>query len=342
MERGWEVHLALQAGSLFEQRLGNIFPHFAFKKPRISHFWQLRHLVRYCDQQGISLIDAQSSHGHSLGWALKALRPDLKLVVHRRVDYLPHLGYGGRLKYLDGKVDRFVAISHAISEILSQLGIPPAKIATVRSAVTLPSYTAEDQKTARLELRQELGVGPQELLIANIAYLTDQKGHDTLLRGLAQLDQASTPTLSWTAFVAGDGPLMASLKALADRLNLSKVHFLGVRNDIDRLLLGSDVFAFPSNHEGLGTSLLDALGFQIPVVASRVGGIPEIILDQNTGLLVEVGDALGLAQAIGQLLADQSTARQLASNGRRYVSEQFSLKGMIDGNEAIYNQLLGL
>lgn len=297
------------------------------------------YLAQLCKRESISIIDCQSSKAHSLGLLLKYMYPPVALIVHRRVDFAPGSGYFNRLKYLSSRVNKFVPISHAIAKILQDYGIPKESISTVRSATEDVAFRGLTQSACRSELAKELGITDGIPLVINVAYHTEQKGIPTLIYALAKLRDQGVPCL---ALLAGDGELHQSLIALAKSLSLREDHirFLGIRSDIPKLITACDVFAFPSNKEGLGTSLLDAIHGGCAVAASNVGGIPEIILDQQTGLLSEPGDSDGLARNIRKILSDSALKERLILQAKDHVNAKFSVETMVRENLAIYRSQL--
>ena len=139
----------------------------------------------------------------------------------------------------------------------------------------------------------------------------------------------------------GQGPLAARLERRIQRLGLSKhVRLVGFRHDLERLLPGLDLVVHPALKEGLGVALLEALACGVPVIASNVGGIPDLIEDRVSGRLVAPGDSHALGAAMTELLADAALRRQLGAAGRQRVLADFSIEQMVDGNLNVYEQVL--
>jgi glycosyltransferase involved in cell wall biosynthesis len=153
-------------------------------------------------------------------------------------------------------------------------------------------------------------------VVLSVARLEAGKGLDVLLRAAAHLPEA-------TFAIAGDGPERVVLEALARALGVDeRVRFLGFRNDVEALLAGCDVFVLPSLDEGFPLSVLEAMAACRPVVASDVGGVPEAITHDETGLLVPPGNPDALAAALARLLDDAPTRRRLAISGWQSVNKQ--------------------
>jgi glycosyltransferase involved in cell wall biosynthesis len=263
----------------------------------------------------------------------------VKLVIHRRVDYPPAPGYWHRRKYLHPSIDRFICISSAIQKILADYGVPPERLSTVRSAVDPGPFAQIDRQESRRALSQEWGLAPERIIIGNLAYITEQKDHATLIRALGILHARGLP---FFAFIAGDGALRPASESLAAELGLGpdRLRFLGVRKDVAQLLGATDIFALSSQDEGLGTSLLDAVHSGCTLLATAVGGIPEIILHERTGLLAPAKDHEAFARNLERLLQDPALREKLREGARTHVAREFSLESMVSGNLRVYEQLI--
>jgi glycosyltransferase involved in cell wall biosynthesis len=186
-------------------------------------------------------------------------------------------------------------------------------------------------------MRVELGVPPGIPLAGIIARLTEQKAHPVLFAAMAQ-----TPALApLHLIVVGDGELRDDLRARATSLGIAeRVHFLGARRDLGSLLAAVDVFVMPSLWEGLPLSMVLAMGAGLPVVATRVAGIPEVVQDDVTGLLVPPGDATALGAALARLVADRSVGQRLGAAAREFVRPRFGVDGYVSAVTALYDRLL--
>jgi glycosyltransferase involved in cell wall biosynthesis len=295
-------------------------------------------LAAHVRRRGIGVIDCQTSRAHNIGLLVRRLVPDVHLVVHRRVDYPPTDALWSRRKYLSPLVDRYVCISRTIARVLSGYGVPHERITTVYSAVDRAVHDAVDRPSARQRLRAEFGLAGDTPVIGNLAYLTEQKGHETLLRALGTLRSRGT---NFFCYIGGAGQLESSLRALAQELGLGApvLRFIGIRDDAAQLLAGTDVFALSSNDEGLGTSLLDATHAGCALVATNVGGIPEVIEHERSGLLVPRGDHHAFANALGRVLADTELRGRLVLGAQAHVNATFTWDAMVRGNLAVYDAL---
>jgi glycosyltransferase involved in cell wall biosynthesis len=186
-------------------------------------------------------------------------------------------------------------------------------------------------------MRRSLGVSSDAPVAGVIARLTEQKGHTYLFEALA-----STPELANVQLlVVGDGNLRSGLRAQVEALGLAaRVHFLGARRDLGNLLAAMDVFVLPSLWEGLPLSLVLAMGGQVPVVATRVAGVPEVVDDGRTGLLVAPADSRALGGALARLFADPELRRTFGRDGRAAVLPRFGVDGYVTAVTRLYERLL--
>jgi glycosyltransferase involved in cell wall biosynthesis len=234
------------------------------------------------------------------------------------------------------RTERVVACSeHVRDHLVRRVGLPSEKVVLVYNGVDTELFTpAAPDDAERAAVRAELGFGPDDVLIGTVGHLNRQKGHDVLIEALPQVLRREPAA---RIVIAGRGPLRKRLETLAaDHGVSSKVQFAGLVGDVPRLLRAFDVFAFPSRWEGFGIALTEAMAAGLPVVASRTGGITEIVEDGVSGLLVKPGDPAELAAALARVLRGPDTARELVRNALARVRERFSLTRTVERMAAIY------
>ncbi len=211
---------------------------------------------------------------------------------------------------------RVIAVSHDNAEKLTQLyGIPATQIEIIHNCVSLPTFEPSFITQARAELRAELDLAAEDVIALTLARLAANKGHRYLIAALPAVLQR----FPRAHFVfAGAPDEQAALAQQAAALNVSDhVHILGFRTDTLRLLAGSDLFVLPSLGEGLPLSVIEALAAGLPVVATRVGGIPEVVVHGRHGLLVPPADTPALRDALLSVLGlDASTRAQWQQSAR--------------------------
>lgn len=289
------------------------------------------------------LIHLHSRRGADLWGGIAGRLGRLPVVLTRRVDN-PERHWLVPLKYR--LYDRVIAISQGISEVLLDCGVPQERLRVVRSAIAPPVFenTAAPAHLhpARPEgtngLRTRLGLAEDDLVIGMIAQLIPRKGHRVLFAALPELIRAF-PRLQVLCF--GQGPLFASLaQEIADRGLERHVRLMGFHPELPELLPAFDLLVHPALMEGLGIALLEAAAAGLPIVASRVGGIPEAVRHGLNGLLVPPGDPQALAAAIAELLQDPERRRALGQAGQDLVAREFSVEAMVEGNLAVYRELI--
>ena len=215
--------------------------------------------------------------------------------------------------------DRVIAVSNRTSSALVEAGLPASLITTIRNGIDVDSIQPARSQNA---VRAELGLLDNTVVFGTAGRLSAVKGQDTFLHA-ARLILDREPRAAFV--IAGGGPLEDELTALAYRLGVAHAcRFLGERDDIHDVIAAMDVFVLPSLNEGLPMAVLEAMALDKPVVASRVGGLPEVIQHRGTGLLVPSGDARAFADACLQLARDREWADELAARARRSVADQFS------------------
>lgn len=229
-------------------------------------------------------------------------------------------------------VHRIICVSEANRrDLIDECPAAEAKTQTVYNGVDPPAFLSQPD---RQKVRQELRITQGPVLVT-IARLTEQKGHRYLLRAFPGL--LSTWPQLCCVFV-GEGELHDALHHLAIDLGVERAcRFVGVREDITDILAAADLFVLPSLSEGFPFVLLEALAMGRPVVASRVNGVPELIEDHKTGLLVPPRDPQALARAIRDMLSDPAAASKLGAAGRALVQERFTVDRMVANTTATFD-----
>jgi len=228
--------------------------------------------------------------------------------------------------------DRFVAISRRNLSYFVRRGIAPwEKFRLIYNGVDLERFRPVDKGAARRALG--LSQGP---VVGTVAALVPVKGLEYLLEA-AHIVRSEVPEVVLT--IAGGGALEGTLRRRAKDLGV-EVRFLGPREDVSLVLSALDVFVLPSLSEGMGLSLMEAMAAGLPVVATEVGGVPELVVDGETGVLVPPGDPDALAGAILDCIGDREKAVEMGRRGKERVCALFSLPRMIQEHEALYEELL--
>lgn len=250
-------------------------------------------------------------------------------------------------KFLCRWVDCILVNAEAIRRWLVEEGYPPDKITVIRNGIDLSRFAS---KNGGGNLHRELGLPGRAPLVVMLSRLNPQKGIEYFLEAAASVSRRCPKArflVVGDAFVRRNGVVerdvayQRELRRSATRLGLGqRVVFTGFRPDVPELLSGAAVSVLPSVSEGLSNTLLESMAAAVPVVATRVGGNPEVIEDGKGGVLVPPRDPRALAEAICAILKNRSLARSLGEEGRRRVAERFSLDRMVRETQDLYVGLL--
>ena len=270
----------------------------------------------------IDLVHAHDARSHALAMIALLGRPTLPLVVTRRVPFPPR---SVRLKY-GPRVTKFIAISNAVKNAMVGGGVHEARIAVVHSGIA----TRTDPVIPR-DWRQELGWDADTVLCGIVGAMTAEKGLDTL----ALIGSAMPANARRRVRVL----LMGGSKEPPRETGGLEVHAAGFVSDIDPAIAGLDMLWHPSRAEGLGTAVIDAMSLGVPPVAFAVGGLPEVIEHDVSGILIPPGDSQAFASAAARLVSDPGLRSRLGDAARGRAAH-FDALEMTKGTEAVYNEVL--
>ncbi|SHG98912.1 Glycosyltransferase involved in cell wall bisynthesis [Desulforamulus hydrothermalis Lam5 = DSM 18033] len=301
----------------------------------------VRSLVKYLHQSGTTVLHAHSSKGALVGRlaALLAGTPVIVFTAHNSIFYEAWPAWKKKLfarveRLLARFTDKIITVSDALKQELMEMeGLPAKQITTIYNGIETDRFnTKVDVKTVRRRLNiPELGQ-----LVGTVARLAPQKGVSYFLKAASLLKDYQVNFL-----VVGDGPLADELKQEACELGLQgRVIFAGQRDDIAEIMALLDIFVLPSVTEGLPLTILEAMAAGKPVVATRVGGVPEAIVEGKTGLLVAPKDPEALAVALAELIGERDRLQRLGNNGQKYVQEKFTVQNMVEKTMTLYYELL--
>jgi glycosyltransferase involved in cell wall biosynthesis len=232
--------------------------------------------------------------------------------------------------------DEGIAISDAIRDFCIEVeNAPPVHIRTIRYGVEPDSLT-QDVPTARAALRESLNVPPDALIVGTMSRLIEQKGLSYGLQAFAQVQDQHPNAL---LVVSGSGVLHEVLEAEAKSLKL-RAHFIGWQPDPLQVLAGYDLLLMPSLWEGFGLVLLEAMAQGLPIIASRVSAIPEVVHHNETGLLVAPRDVSALADALNQLLDNSHTRQQFGEAAQQRLQTMFHVDKMAEDTASLYFLIL--
>jgi glycosyltransferase involved in cell wall biosynthesis len=290
--------------------------------------WRLRRVLR---ARGITIVHAHAAHAVAIA-ALATVGMDIPLVVSRRVDFRLRNNVGTRWKY--GRASAIIAVSQAVATVLGESGVSAARIHIVADGVDLDRVV----EPAGRDVLAALGVVEGAPLVVQVAQLVGHKDPANFVRAIAAV-RALVPNVQ--ALMVGDGSLHSDTEREIEQLELDDVvHLAGYRDDADALLAAADVATLSSREEGMGSVLLDALALGRAIAATQAGGIPEVIVDGESGLLAPVGDPSALGRAIARLIMEPELASRLGTNARARAAE-FSVERMTDRTIEVYDAVSG-
>jgi glycosyltransferase involved in cell wall biosynthesis len=239
-------------------------------------------------------------------------------------------------RLLSRVTDLSLAISWLVRDyVIKECGLTPDLFKVLYNCLDYQRY--QSGKSA-LQMRRDLGLAPDLPVVGLVARLDHWgKGHRELFQAMALLRERNP----MQAIIIGGGKREAEMQDLVNTLNLSQVvHFLGYRDDIPDLLAAMDIFALPSYSEGVSLAMLEAMAAGLPVIVSQVGGLPEIVQSEATGILVPPRDPEALAAGLARLLSDPAWAKSLGENARTYVEQNFSFERLERDINACYDELV--
>jgi len=321
-----------------------IIPHLKNEINLVNDWLAFKEIGTLLKREGFTIVHTHNSKAGILGRvAAKMCKvPIIVHTMHSCVFRYPNLNFLARRffylleKYAAGITDKIIAISDPLKKIFVENGVAPEdKFITIYSGIEL------DKFRVRVDLEQKrmsLGIEQGELVLGVVGRLAEGKGHEFVIQAIPAVVQ-EIPRVKF--IFVGDGPLKTNLEKLAEGLGVKdKVIFTGERNDIPELLRVFDVFCLASLYEGMGRVILEAQVAGKPVIATKIGGIPDVVVENKTAILVEPKDSSGLADAVIKLLKDENLRRQMSKAAEEFVDYHFSAQKMVEDIIKLYNELL--
>lgn len=244
-------------------------------------------------------------------------------------------------RFMSRFIDRYITVSRDLREwLVSHVGIAPAKVVQIYNGVDARRFVPLDEKK-RILFPAHFRAS-DVVLIGAVGRLAEVKNQAFLLRAFASYCERRPSARSHAGLVlVGDGPLRSMLETLADTLGIAdRCWFAGDRSDVDQLLPELDLFVLPSLNEGISNTVLEAMSSGLPVIATRVGGNPELVDEGATGYLVDVNDENALVERMDRLLGDRSLRRRMGQAGRRKIEADFNWDNTVGEYAAVYDALL--
>lgn len=300
----------------------------------------LPRLIRYLRSIGADLVHTQLEAANILGnISARFLRLPSVCTIHvmPSLDVKTKTRLHQKLEWFSLRhfCDRVISVSEEARQYhLGISGAAPQQVTTIYNGIDLSGFSSMDRARERAAVRTEFGIPPDANVLVTVAVLRPPKGIRFMIRALPAVLGAH-PNAYY--LLVGDGPHRSTLVEEIDRAGVNdRVILAGMRKDVARLLVASDVFVLPTLTEALPTVLAEAMAAQLPIVASRVGGIPEMIEDGSNGCLVQPGDVEGLAVACIHLLADREKRNSMGAEGWRVVNGKFNIERQVDQLRQLY------
>ena len=294
--------------------------------------WRFAHLLR---RHGIQIVHTHDLYTNifAVPWARLAGR---RVLASRRWLFdAPRPGLVPLNRWASRLASRVLANSAAVAQVLADEQIAPERIVQIPNFVGSRAFVRVDAQ-ARAAQQRDWGVPPGAFVIGTVARLAAVKNHEMLLRAAQRLDDMHVVLI-------GDGSARAALEALAASLDIKgRVHFAGQMLAANNLHQFFDVSVLCSRSEGFPNAVIEALAAQVPVVATPVGGVKDVITDNETGLLVPVDDVAGLAERLRRLAREPPLRQRLAAAGLARVQATYSESAVVGRLASLYEELAGL
>ena len=291
-------------------------------------------LVRLIRRERIDIVHAHLIHACIVAYLAVSLEKISKLVItrHYTVD-IPYLYKSFLLAKLDArsaaKANKVIAVSNEVKNGLILQGVSPERIEIIHNGTDLSAF---EQTT---NTSDDLWKSPKEkIVLATIGSLSPLKGHSTLIKVFAKIAK-KIPKIN--LIIIGEGANRNELENLAKNLQVeNKISFLGFRSDVPAILKNTDLYVHPSNYEAFGIAVLEAMAARKCVIATRVGGIPDIIVEGQTGFLVPPSNEDALEEAILYAINNPKQTFEMGEAGRRRVEQNFRIESVAEKYQNLY------
>jgi len=232
--------------------------------------------------------------------------------------------------------DRVITVGESTRRyMIQERRIPGDRIVTIPTGVDLKEF---DPERIRENLREELGIAKEAPVFGTVAVFRRLKGHRYLLEATREILRFLPAA---KLILAGEGPQEKNLLKIIEELGIRESVILpGYREDVQRVLNTLDVFVFPSLQEALGTAILEAMAMKRPVVATRVGGIPQIVEEGRSGFLVQPGDSVAISEKVVFLLRHPELGKEMGTWGRKFVEAHYDNRLMVERLIRLYHELI--
>jgi N-acetyl-alpha-D-glucosaminyl L-malate synthase BshA len=296
---------------------------FDFELDKIYSLKTLYNLAKFVKENQIDII---STHSGKDAWIGNIVGKLAGVKVIRTRHLLTKIK--GPISY--NLSDKVICVSKQVKDYLKSEGVKEEKLEVIYTGIDTDRF----KPFSEYNLRKEFDINENIVVIGIVAVLRAAKRHIDLLEAIKEIDNVKV-------VIVGNGPQEKNIKSFIKENNLeNKVLMLGHREDVDKILPNFDIFVLPSNLEALGTALLEAQSCGVPVVASRVGGIPECINEGKTGFLFEKENIADLREKLLKLIENKNLREKFSKNARKWIENNFSTEKMVKDTEKLYERIL--
>lgn len=292
-------------------------------------------IAKFCRKNDINIIQAHFLRESFIAVLSKIFNPNIKVIWTMHLIYDEKRSLLRRMNRLFSKgTNAIICVSEAVKNSLLKEGISEKKLVTVLNGVDTDYFKPVKNST----IRKELEIEKDDILLTTVSRFQKIKGHDFLINVLNELKK--NYNIKFKSLLVGDGEEMNKIKRKVKDLDLTdNVIFSGYREDIPNILTESDVYILPSENEAISFSIMEALACEVPVVATEVGGVPEVINKGKCGVMAHYGDEKRFAKAVFDLYNNKQDYEEMKKNSRILIEENFSLNKMINGTYNLYKSL---
>lgn len=299
-------------------------------------------LARFCREQGVELIHAHQCGPFHYAALARFVAPKFPILLTEHGRHQPDRRSWKRCaanRLLLHRSDRVVAVGNVVkAALVANEGIPARRIDIIYNGRDLSKYQRDP--ALRASARRRLGIRDDEVLIMQVARLSPEKDHATSLGALARLIRSQ---FAVRLVLVGDGAERPAVVAMIEKFGLQHfVELLGVRKDVEKLLPAADICALSSVSEGIPLTLIEGMAAGLPCVATRVGGVSEVVAENETGLLAEPSDACGFADCLQRLIVDPAMRARMGQAARRRAELLFDKRAMQAAYADLFGKMLGV
>lgn len=294
-------------------------------------------MLRICKRERVKIWHGHDYKSNLLGWLLRPFWP-MRLVttVHGWVKHTSRTPlYYAVDKFCLKRYEKVICVSEDLYRECLALGVPPRRCVLIENAIDTTEYA---RRLARPEAKQKLGIAPERLVIGAVGRLSAEKGFDLLIRSV---DRLIANGLNVELLIVGEGDQESELRGLIDSLGRAeRIRLLGYRPDTREIYEALDVFALSSLREGLPNVVLEAMAMEVPVLSTRIAGVPRLIHEGENGLLIEPGKVEALTESLTRLLADEALRLRLRKAGRKTIETSYSFEARMQKMSDLYDSML--